>query len=157
MPEFPFPGRAGRERGEPVLDMIISGRSLPPDAPQEMHALADALADLAGPAEPGKLPGEAAARFAFTRRRAVAAGVWPAALRPARRRSWPSARRAGLAAALVAAVGLGGTAAVYAGLLPGPFPRHVGGAAPRRPGPLKPHPARSGTRQPNGRSWSRRS
>lgn len=149
MPQFPFPGRAGRELGESLLDMIVSGQSLPPDAPQEMYALAEALADLAGPAEPGKLAGEAVARFAFRRRKASPAGVAPAA-RPARRRQsgfsrHPSAR---LAAVLVtAALGLGGAAVVYTGMLTGPV-RHMIGAPSHRAGSLKPHPGRSGMGQP---------
>jgi hypothetical protein len=140
--------------------MIVNGQSLPPDSPQEMHALAEALADLAGPAEPGKLAGEAAARFAFTRRRASPAGVLPAA-RPARRRQSRLSRLLSgrLAAVLVAAaLGLGGTAAVYAGMLPGPvqnFAHHVIGAPPHRAGPLKPHPGRSGTGQPGHRKAGR--
>ena len=145
MPQFPMPGRAGRELDESLLDMIVNGQSLPPDSPQEMHALAQALADLAGPAEPGKLAGEAVARSAFTRRRASPAGVVPAA-RPARRRQSRFSRvlSARLAAVLVAAaLGLGGTAAVYAG-----FVYHVIAAPSHRAGPRKPHPGRSGTGQP---------
>ena len=53
MPGFPFPGRPGGEHDEPLLDMIIARRVLPPDAPQMMHDLARMLAALAGPAEPG--------------------------------------------------------------------------------------------------------
>jgi hypothetical protein len=125
--------------------MIVNGQSLPPDSPQEMHALAEALADLAGPAEPGKLPGEAVARFAFTRRRASPAGVLPPARPDRRMQSRFSRLRSGrLAAALVAtALALGGTAAVYAGFA------HdlIGASAPHRPRPVKPHPGRSGTGQ----------
>src|SRR5262249_35719051 len=139
MPEFRFPRRADREPDASVLDMIVHGQSLPPDSPHEMHALAEALADLAGPAERGKLAGEAIAQLAFTRRRASPAGVLPAA-RPARRRQSRVSRllSARLAAVLVAAaLVLGGTAAVYAGMLPGPvqdFAHHLIGAPP-------PHPA----------------
>ena len=152
MPEFPFPGRTDRELDESLLDMIVNGQSLPPDSPQEMHALAEALADLAGPAEPGKLAGEAVARFAFTRRRASRAGVLPAA-RPARRRQSRLSRllSARLAAVLVAAaLGLGGTAAVYAGMLLGPVHTHhaIGAPPPYRAGLLKPQPGRSGMSQP---------
>ena len=49
MPGFPFPGRPGGEHDEPLLDMIIARRALPPDAPQAMHDLAQMLAALAGP------------------------------------------------------------------------------------------------------------
>ena len=153
MPQFPFPGRAGRELDESLLDMIVKGQPLPPDSPQEMHALAEALADLAGPAEPGKMPGEAVAQFAFTLRRASPAGVLPAARPARRRRSWFARLRSGkLAAVLVAAaLGLGGTAAVYAGIA-----HHLLGApAPHQARPLKPHPGRSGTGQPGHRKAGR--
>jgi hypothetical protein len=60
---------------------------------------------------------------------------------------------------VAAALGLGGTAAVYAGLLPGPvqdFAHHLIGAPPPHPaGPLKPHPRRSGTGQPGHRKAGR--
>ena len=52
MPGFPFPGRPGGDHDEPLLDMIITRRALPPDAPQEMHDLARMLA--AGPAGEGE-------------------------------------------------------------------------------------------------------
>ena len=160
MPQFPFPGRAGRELDESMLDMIVNGQSLPPACPQEMHALAAALADLAGPPEPGKLAGEAVARLAFTRRRASPAGVVPAA-RPARRRQsrFPRLRSGRLAAVLVAAaLVLGGTAAVYTGMLPGSvqdLAHHmIGAPAPHRARPLK-HPGRSGMGQPGHRTTGR--
>lgn len=168
MPEVPLP-RPGqpRELDESWLDMILNGQSLPPDAPQEMHALAEALADVAGPAEAGNLPGEGTARFAFTRRRASPAGVSPAA-RPAKpRRSRLSALLSTrLAVVLVAAaVVLGCTAAVYAGVLPGPvqdFAHRVIGAPPaHRADSPTPHHGKSGTRgrregQPgNGKSGRR--
>ena len=66
MPGFPIPGRPGGEHDEPLLDMIIARRALPPDAPQEMHDLARMLAAVVGPAEPGELAGEAAMRAAFS-------------------------------------------------------------------------------------------
>src|ERR1700733_12888385 len=99
MPGFSFPGRLGGEHDEPLLDMIIARRALPPDAPQEMHDLARMLAALADPGEPGELvpselapgwgapgelAGEAAARAAFVRL-ASPAGISPAARRPVRR------------------------------------------------------------------------
>ena len=85
MPGFPFPGRPGGEHDEPLLDMIIARRVLPPDAPQPMHDLARMLAALAGPAEPGELAGEAAVRAAFSRA-ASPVGISSAARRPGRRR-----------------------------------------------------------------------
>jgi hypothetical protein len=153
MPGFPFPGRPGGEHDEPLLDMIIARRVLPPDVPQPMHDLARMLAALAGPAEPGELAQEAAVRAAFSR----AAGVSPAARRPGRRRrSWrarrsqgawrpwgPSRSRARLATAMVAAVaGLGGVLAAYTGVLPSPIQQlaHVTVAAPAPPGPARHRP-----------------
>jgi hypothetical protein len=142
MPTFPRPRRPAREPDEPLLDMILDGRSLPPDAPRDAHALADRLTDLAGPAEPGVLPGEAAARSAFART-ALRAGV---SRRPDRRRPRLPARRAALAAALVAVTaGLGSAVAAYAGALPGPiqdFAHHVIGAPPAHWADLlKPQPS----------------
>src|SRR5579864_2673059 len=86
MPGFPFPGRPGRDHDEPVLDKILDGQSIPPDSPREMHALAEMLASLAGPAEPGELAGETAALTAFTRS-VSPAGASAAARGPAHRRS----------------------------------------------------------------------
>jgi hypothetical protein len=133
MPGFPFPGRAGRELDQSLLDALADGQSLPPDAPEELRAVADMLAGLADPEGPGELAGEAAARAAFARLVSPARVSRP----PARRRSWLSAPRAGLAAALVAAAaGLGGVAAAaYAGVLPGPaqnWAHHMIGAPPAR-------------------------
>jgi hypothetical protein len=154
MPGFPTPGRPGGEHDEPLLDMIFDGRAIPPDAPREMHDLERMLAALAGPAEPGELAGEAAARAAFIGL-ASPAGISPAASRPAahqvnrrpashrvpRRR--PARRRAGLIAALCAtAAVLVSTAAAYAGVLPeriqqmahvtvgAPAPRHHDSSVP---------------------------
>jgi hypothetical protein len=102
-----------------------------------MHDLAVMLAALAGPAEPGELAGEAAARAAFTRV-ASPARICAAAGRPARRgRSRRRVRgRVRLAAALVAAAaGLGSTAAHT---LPGVCHRDRGHAGPaRRAGHLR--------------------
>src|SRR5260370_33563255 len=113
MPGFSFPGRPGGEHDEPLLDIIFDRRPLPPGASAEMHDLAVMLTALAGPAEPGELAGEAAARAAFARvaspARISAAAGRPARRRPSppparRRRSRPSAHgRFRLAAALVAA------------------------------------------------------
>ena len=161
MPGFPFPGRPGGEHDEPLLDMIFDGRVIPPDAPIQMHDLERMLAALAGPAEPGELAGEAAARAAFSRF-ASPAGISPGAPRPAwhrlprrpvtHRRSRRPARlrarrRMGLAAALGAAAAvLVGTAAAYTGVLPEPIQQvaHVtfGAPAPHQAGPHAPAPFR---------------
>jgi hypothetical protein len=143
MPGFPFPGRPGGEHDEPLLDMIIARRAIPPDAPQPMHDLALMLAALAGPAEPGELAGEAAVRAAFSRA-ASPAGISAAAQRPGRRRRTtrsrrfrgPARSRARLAtAAVVAAAGLGSVFAAYIDVLPSPIQQlaHVTVAAPAPP------------------------
>jgi hypothetical protein len=158
MPGFPFPRQPGCELGEPLLDALLEGRSLPPDAPGEARAVAQMLADLAGPAEPGELAGEAAARSVLARsgpparseppvRVRTPVRVGPGARLAPRRRSW-AARWARPAAALIAAtVGLGGTAAAYAGALPGPiqnFAHHAIGAPPTHgAGPIRPHPGQA--------------
>jgi len=161
MPGFATPSRPGGEHDEPLLDMIFDRRVIPPDAPQEMHDLQRMLTALAGPAEPGELAGEAAARAAFIRL-ASPAGVSPAASpspahqgirRPAshrlpRRRR--AGRRAGLAAALCAATAvLASTAAAYAGVLPEPIQQMahvtVGAPAPHHHGSSA--QAGSGSRQ----------
>jgi hypothetical protein len=144
MPGFPFPGRPGGEHDEPLLDMIIARRVLPPDAPQPMHDLARMLAALAGPAEPGELAGEAAVRAAFSRA-ASPAGISPAARRRrhARRFRGPARSRIRLATALVVAVaGLASVFAAYTDVLPGPIQQlaHVAVAAPAPPGSGPPRP-----------------
>jgi hypothetical protein len=119
MPGF-FPGRPGGEHDEPLLDMILERRPIPPGAPPEIHGLARMLAAVAGPAEPGDLAGQDAAQAAFTRL-ASRSGTSHAALRSARRSlsERPARGRLPLAAALaVAAAGLGSTAAAYVGVLP---------------------------------------
>jgi hypothetical protein len=119
MPGF-FPGRPGGEHDEPLLDMILERRPIPPGAPPEIHGLARMLAAVAGPAEPRDLAGQDAAQAAFTRL-ASRSGTSHAALRSARRSlsERPARGRLPLAAALaVAAAGLGSTAAAYAGVLP---------------------------------------
>ena len=153
MPGFPFPSRPGRELGEPLLDALLDRQSLPPDAPQQVRTVAQMLADLASPAEPGELAGETAARSAFTHYPSPA-DASPATRRSGRRHPWTS-RGAKLAAALItAAVGLGGATA-YAGVLPGPvqdFAHHMIGAPPaHRADPLKPQPSggKPGTIQPS--------
>ena len=106
MPGF-FPGRPGGERDEPLLDMILERRPIPPGAPPEIHGLALVLAAVAGPAEPGDLAGQDAAYAAFTRL-ASRPGTSHAALRSVRRSlsERPARGRLPLAAALaVAAAG----------------------------------------------------
>jgi hypothetical protein len=161
MPGFPTPSRPDGEHDEPLLDMIFDGRVIPPDAPQEMHDLQRMLSALAGPAEPGELAGEAAARAAFIRL-ASPASISLAASRPpahqgtrrpashrvpSRRRARRAGRRAGLAAALcTAAAVLASTAAAYAGVLPEPIQQlahtTVGAPAPHHHG----SPAQAGPR-----------
>ena len=122
MPGF-FPGRPGGEHDEPLLDMILERRPIPPGASPEFHGLALMLAAVAGPAEPGDLAGQDAAHAAFTRL-ASRPGTSHAALRSARRSlsERPARGRLPLAAALaVAAAGLGSTAAAYVGVLPSPI------------------------------------
>jgi hypothetical protein len=122
MPGFPLPGRLGRERDELALDAILDGLSPPEDALPQLRGLSQLVADLSAPAGPGELTAEAEVLSGF-RRCVAAAGASCVARRPVRRRSsWRFARhRARLAAGLViVAAGLGGTAAAYAGVLPGP-------------------------------------
>jgi hypothetical protein len=148
---FPFPGRPGRELDESLLDAFLDGQSLPPDAPEELRAVAEMLADAAGPAEPAELAGEAAARSAFARL-ASPAGVSPPARSARRKRSRLTVPRSSrIAAALVAAaIGLGGTAAAYAGALPSPvqdFANRMIGAPPaHRISHPTPQPARHHSR-----------
>jgi hypothetical protein len=125
MPGF-FPGRPGGDHDEPLLDMLLERRPIPPGAPPEMHDLARLLAAAAGPAESGDLAGEAAARAAFSRLRSPV-GVSHAAPRSARHRltARPARGRLPLVAALaVAAAGLGSATAAYAGALPSPI-QHI--------------------------------
>ena len=149
MPGF-FPGRPGGEHDEPLLDMILERRPIPPGAPPEIHGLARMLAAVAGPAEPGDLPGQDAALAAFTRL-ASPGGTSPAALRSARRPlpERPARGRLPLAVALAAAAaGLGSTAAAYAGVLPGPIQHfaHVAFGAPAPPRDFTLHaPAAAGS------------
>ncbi len=122
MPGFPRFRKPAPELDDSLLDALLSGDSLPPDAPGQARMMAEMLASLADPAVPGALAGEAAARTAFVR------AASPAALSPATRRSerhrhrWvPGSLAARLGAAVAAvAFGLGGAAAAgYAGVLPG--------------------------------------
>jgi hypothetical protein len=165
MPGF-FPGRPGGEHDEPLLDMILERRPIPPGAPPEFHGLARMLAAVAGPAEPGDLAGKDAAYAAFTRL-ASRPGTSHAALRSARRSlsERPARGRLPLAAALaVAAAGLGSSAAAFVGVLPSPIqhfahetigaPPPPHGASPRpltvasSPMPRHPRPSDTGSRPP---------
>ena len=122
MPGF-FPGRPGGEHDEPLLDMLLERRPIPPGAPPELHDLARMLDAAAGPGEPGDLAGEAAARAAFSRLPSPA-GTSRAAPRSARHRltERPARGRLPLAAALaMAAAGLGSATAAYVGVLPSPI------------------------------------
>ena len=124
MPGFPFLRRPAMPLDEAVLDALLTGQSLPPDAPEQARTVAHMLASLADPAVPGALAGEADARRAFVRAASLVSAS-PAT----RRRAWRRPRRfaasltSKLAAALVAVtVGLGGAAAAaYAGALPAPI------------------------------------
>ena len=120
MPKVPFPGRAGRDQDELLLDMILDRRLLPPEAPPAMHALADNLVGLAALPAGGELPGEAAAVAAFLRSGSPTSTLTLVGGLPARTRGRRLiAGRARLSAAIaVAAVALSGTAAAYAGVLP---------------------------------------
>ena len=137
MPGF-FPGRPGGERDEPLLDMILARRPIPPGAPPEIHGLARMLAAAAGSAEPGELAGQDAALAAFTRL-ASQAGTSPAAPWSARR--WLPVRSARgrlplAAVATAVAAGLGSTAAAYAGVLPSPI-QHFAHVMIGAPAPLR--------------------
>ena len=154
MPETPFSGRAAPELDEQILDAVLAGRHLPPDAPGPAHVVAEMLASLTVPADSGDLAGEAAARRAFSR---AASPAFPRSplRRPALRRlpprRLPPRRPAPVGTRLVAVLAvasaaLGGTAAAYAGVLPRPVQefahRAFGAPAPHR-GPAHP----SGRRQ----------
>jgi hypothetical protein len=136
MPGF-FPGRPGGEHDEPLLDMILERRPIPPGAPPEIHGLARMFAAVTESAEPGDLAGQVAAHAAFTRL-VSPPGASPAASRSARRSlpERPARGRLPLAVALAAAAtGLGSTAAAYAGVLPSPIQHfaHVTIGAPAPP------------------------
>jgi len=120
MPGLPFSRWRGTEPDVPLLDVIIAGQPLPPDAPRQFRVLAHKLTELARSAGPGELAGEAAAMSAF-QRAASPASTTPLAppRRHRRRRPRLMAGRARLAAAFAtAAVAVGGTAGAYAGVLP---------------------------------------
>jgi hypothetical protein len=130
MAELRFRSGPGVEPEEPLLDRILDGYPLPPDAPPVLHTLAAGLSDLAGPAGPGALIGEKAALAAFrqvaghgatspARAPLVARRAAPQRRLDRRRRPLLAAVRVRLAAlSTVAAIAVGGTAAAYAGVLP---------------------------------------
>jgi hypothetical protein len=118
MADVRFRSRPGFEPEEPLLEMILDGYPLPPDAPPGLPTLAAGLSDLAGPAGPGALIGETAALAAF--RQAANRGAAPPAMAPRRRRRpLAAAARVRLASlSTAAAITVAGTAAAYAGVLP---------------------------------------
>jgi hypothetical protein len=148
MPGFTLPGWLGHNADEQLLDTILAGLPLPPSAPREYRLVAEQLADLARPIGPGVLPGETAALAEFSN--SVSSGSLSSAARSAqgsaaqgsaaqgsaatsgaaarasrRTGARPSELLAGsrvrIAAALtVLGLGLGTTAAAYAGALPAP-------------------------------------
>lgn len=150
MPETPFSGRAAPELDEIVLDAVLAGRHLPPDAPGPVHVVAEMLASLTVPADSGDLAGEAAARRAFSR--AASPALSPHHRRATPRRAAPRRRApvgTQLAAVLaVASAALGGTAAAYAGVLPRPVQEFAHATI----GAPAPHAA---ARQSRGRQASR--
>ncbi len=120
MPGFPGHRGSASELDDYVLDTLLNGQPLPPDASLQARVTAEALASLSDPQRPGALTGEAAARSAFARAAASPATGSPAT-RPRPQRSVRVRPR--LAAVLAAAaISLGGTvAAAYAGVLPAPI------------------------------------
>lgn len=169
MPGFTLPGRLRRERDDYVLDMILDGRSLPPDAPRDLQDLAQLLACLADPAEPGSLAGEADARSAFARAvppvsispapgkgvptdsmptdgvpaDGLATDGVPAAVAArvaAPRRSGPRRVRLAGVLAAVATVLASATAAAYADVLPGPVQEFAHRTIGAPPAPAAPAP-----------------
>ncbi len=133
MTEFSLAGRDRPKLDERLLDTILTGQQLLPDAPGQATVVAEMLASLAGPVDSGPLTGEDAARTAFAR---AARQPGPARWRPGRR---PGRLTMRLAAGLAAiAAGTSAAAAAYAGALPGPVQdlAHVaiGAPSPRAPG-----------------------
>jgi hypothetical protein len=116
MPGIPLPARFSRESDESALDMVSGGLSLPPDTPPEMRGLFQLLADVSAPAALGERTAEPAA-LSRVRRCDPAPGVSHAALQAGPVHVFlaacPSSRQANRQA-VIAAVGLGGTAAAYA-------------------------------------------
>lgn len=108
-----------------LLDTILDGRPLAPDAPRQLVLLADRLAGLAGPQRAGELAGEAAALAAFSQHllpdgpgAGPAPGTLTRRLVHRRRHGRTRARLATVITAVLVVVS--GTAAAYAGVLPPP-------------------------------------
>ena len=120
MPNFPWPARRDVSSTEDTaLTALLAGTELPADTAAGLRPVADVLAALrAGPAR-DELAGLAAAQAEFRR----GFGVPDHPKRSSRRRPAGLASRLGVkaaAAAVVAAISLGGVAAAaYAGVLPG--------------------------------------
>jgi hypothetical protein len=156
MPRFARQSGFSREDEELALDILLDGCSSPPEVPPELSALPRLLAELTGPASPSELAGERVVLSRF-RYHLSPAGVSPAgsAGRRGVGRRLAAYRARLAAAAAVVGVALGGTAAAYAGALPGPvqeFAHHLIGAPaagpsgyrPAGPGPLgRTRPGRS--------------
>ncbi len=124
MAGFPLRRRRASELDEPVLDALLTGQSLPADAPGQARAMVAMLASLASPAGSGPLAGEASARSAFARA-ASPAGISPASRAARRSRGRPSrgrrqARLRFVTAAVAISAVLGSVAAAWAGVLPAP-------------------------------------
>lgn len=109
------------ELDDSVLDMLLTGQPLPPDAPLLARMTANALASLGDPQRPGALAGEAAARAAFAQT-AASSATWSCARRARPRRRSVRVRPRLAAVLAAAAISLGGTVtAAYAGALPAPI------------------------------------
>lgn len=121
MPIFPWPAREGIPPvGDAAFDALLTGKVPPQDAPEGLRPVAEAIAALHVAPTRSELAAEASARAVF--RGAVGRSAGP--VRPPHRSrpvltSLLSAKLA--AAASVAAVALGGTAAAaFTGTLPAP-------------------------------------
>ena len=141
MPGFPFIRRRARDLDEPLLDALLAGQALPPDAPEQAHAVAAILGSLVIPAGPGPLAGEAGARSAFARA-ASPAGILPTSPAARRGRARPRVRLRLVTAVVAVTTVLGGVAAAWADVLPGPIQELAhqvfGAPAASRPSPRAP-------------------
>jgi hypothetical protein len=120
-----------------ALETLLSGRAEPGDAPAGLRPVAEVLAALQAPPDPGEFAGWNLALTAFRE----APGTPEAPYRPRSRRL--SSKLAAAAAAVAVAAFGGGIAAAYAGMLPPALQRiaHVAFAAPdASPGRPKPKP-----------------
>ena len=141
MPDFPFPHRRVPHLDESALDALLTGQPLNPDAPGQAHVLAAMLAGLTATTGPGPLSGEAAARSAFAQA-ASKAGTPPGNGAVWRGRRRPRVRLGLVAAVVAASTVLGGVAAAWADVLPGPIQELAhqvfGAPAASRPSPRSP-------------------